>query len=67
MMTDESFRQIIESARSDMLPVDLCDESNLATHEINRSIVSKNIGNVEQLHRQISLIRKLTMESEAAA
>ena len=50
-----------------MLPVDLCDESNLATHEINRSIVSKNIGNVEQLHRQISLIRKLTMESEAAA
>ena len=56
-----------ESARSDMLPFDACDESNLATHEINRSIVSKHLGNVEQLHRQISLKRKLTIEFSSEA
>ena len=58
-MTDESFR-IIESARSDMLPHDLCDESNLATHEIQRSVITKNFGNVEQLHRSMSLQQALS-------
>lgn len=66
MRTDDSFR-MPESARSDMLPFDAGDESNLATHEINRSIVSKHLGNVEQLHRQISLERKLTMENSSEA
>ena len=67
MRTDDSFRIMPESARSDMLPFDASDESNLATHEINRSIVSKHLGNVEQLHRQISLERKLTMEKSSKA